>query len=399
MKVKDFHWRSYTRIGAILGIFLFIALIFFQISNQSIKNIKKLHVEIDHIGKELMDSLLVENQENLQTLADRIAQILTSEGFIEMTGNDEQTLIPLGQDDSQITKVEFKNQIIQAYNYIHNTNENYFWRILNVYYSHLWLGFILLAALGIFLISIPFSNHILLSTRQIQSLYYSQSLNLLEKKLNIISYDLHDDIIQKLAVINRYLEEDLIKHPLKNKIYLDYSKDIIDKIRIISNDLKTPDNQLIADFDEALEKLFADFTFYSSQNLHIKKIGIKVLNWDYENSIHFYRVLQESLNNIHKHSQAKNVFISIIYSCPVISVDIRDDGVGFDLQNPSHRGSGLDSIKYRLELLNAKFKLSSVLGEGTSLNIKIRIENENIDGSRRPQHYFPGNRIEIKGTL
>ncbi|MFC1921893.1 two-component regulator propeller domain-containing protein [Chloroflexota bacterium] len=86
-----------------------------------------------------------------------------------------------------------------------------------------------------------------------------------------------------------------------------------------------------------------------------------------------YRVIQESLANIARHSQAKQVNISITYNSDTIEVQISDNGVGFDInQKPS--GLGLRSMDERIELINGEFDIKSEPGAGTRIKVVAPVE-------------------------
>jgi PAS domain S-box-containing protein len=85
-----------------------------------------------------------------------------------------------------------------------------------------------------------------------------------------------------------------------------------------------------------------------------------------------YRVLQEALNNIAKHSKAPVVSLSLRKTGRVIELVIRDSGRGFDLSEAQSRmgtgrGLGLDSMKERAELSGGSFSIESNKGKGTEI--------------------------------
>ena len=77
-----------------------------------------------------------------------------------------------------------------------------------------------------------------------------------------------------------------------------------------------------------------------------------------------YRFLQEALNNVPKHSQAKSVFVSLRKPRSAIEVAIDDKGIGLDLEN-APAGLGLASMRERMELSGGMFSLKSAQGKGT----------------------------------
>jgi len=96
-----------------------------------------------------------------------------------------------------------------------------------------------------------------------------------------------------------------------------------------------------------------------------------------EEEINIFRIVQESLNNIIKHSKAVNATVSIINEVSQIRITVEDDGKGFDfsgkvIQNKLNEGLGLKSIGERARLLNGEFKIESMPGKGTKIIIIIK---------------------------
>jgi len=89
--------------------------------------------------------------------------------------------------------------------------------------------------------------------------------------------------------------------------------------------------------------------------------------------INIYRIVQESLNNVIKHSEAQEVIVSVLKKGSEIVVNISDDGKGFDIRNMKRKGFGLKGIEERVRLLNGEFKIESQLGKKTDLKINIPI--------------------------
>jgi signal transduction histidine kinase len=79
-----------------------------------------------------------------------------------------------------------------------------------------------------------------------------------------------------------------------------------------------------------------------------------------------YRILQEAMNNIAKHSKADFMHLFLKKKDGRIELMIRDNGAGFDLEN-SKRGFGLDSMRERTELSGGTFTTESTPGSGTTI--------------------------------
>jgi signal transduction histidine kinase len=83
-----------------------------------------------------------------------------------------------------------------------------------------------------------------------------------------------------------------------------------------------------------------------------------------------YRIAQEGLNNITKHAMAKSVLIDIKFSDELVSLEIKDDGIGFDLKDArSSGGMGLRGIEERVKKIGAALNIESSPGKGTKLTV------------------------------
>jgi signal transduction histidine kinase len=90
-----------------------------------------------------------------------------------------------------------------------------------------------------------------------------------------------------------------------------------------------------------------------------------------------FRIIQEAINNIIKHAQAKEVLVMLDLEDPKqVSLTIKDDGVGFDpaqkTDMPGHLG--LTSIQERVRNLGGTLNIDSNLGKGTSINVVISLK-------------------------
>jgi signal transduction histidine kinase len=83
-----------------------------------------------------------------------------------------------------------------------------------------------------------------------------------------------------------------------------------------------------------------------------------------------YRVLQESLTNIARHSAATDVVLQLFTQEGALNLQIQDNGKGFDLVQNS-TGFGLQGMKERVMALGGQFKLSSQPGDGCQILVKI----------------------------
>ena len=86
-----------------------------------------------------------------------------------------------------------------------------------------------------------------------------------------------------------------------------------------------------------------------------------------------YRIIQEQLNNVLKHSQADHVSIRISQSGGILHLVINDNGVGFDSQQ-MQQGLGLNNIRNRLEIVRGNMQIESEPGGGCTLMIAFEYD-------------------------
>ncbi len=193
-----------------------------------------------------------------------------------------------------------------------------------------------------------------------------------------ISEELHDGVLGKL--FGTRLSLDSLNHKKGDEVvearskYINELQNIENEIRQISHDLNsaifTPDVL----FTEAIEQLV------ESQSLRSEKKSIKCrfiddyfINWDEVQNdvkIHLYRIIQESLQNIHKHARANNVLISFSKEKSKVLLKIEDDGVGMAIEKVK-KGIGLKNIKSRVKQMKGNLRVESVKGKGTIIYVKV----------------------------
>jgi signal transduction histidine kinase len=191
-----------------------------------------------------------------------------------------------------------------------------------------------------------------------------------EQVLNNISQDLHDDAGQQLTYINfmvenlkldaPHLTEDL--EPISNSVRL-----LSNSIRSISHSLN---NQLLMQQD--LVKAIEAEVFRLQKNNRIKILfshsGNAPRRFDTNEKIVIYRIFQELINNIFKHSGAGVIDIQIITG-PRFELAVFDDGSGFDLNMAKKEGLGLKNINNRAEIINFGVDFTTAPGQGTTVKL------------------------------
>ena len=89
-----------------------------------------------------------------------------------------------------------------------------------------------------------------------------------------------------------------------------------------------------------------------------------------------YRVVQEALTNCARHAHATNIRVSLYGREDFVEATIQDDGVGFDTEDPEHRGLGLLGMEERARELDGKITIVSNPGKGTLLTLELPIHSK-----------------------
>ena len=212
-------------------------------------------------------------------------------------------------------------------------------------------------------------------------------LNTIEER-NRIAFDLHDSCAQDLASIIKRVElcEKLFKTDSGRAFeeldgLRENTKDVLSRTRQVIFDLKTPED---ADFN-LLNNLTSYIRNYRKQNDINVKLDIpgSINNIPPDKSKSVFYIIAEALTNTRKHSLAKNVELSLeTNSNGNLTVNIRDDGKGFDVDNTLfNAGSsgkwGLISMRERTNSLGGTFAIDSGPEGGTRISINIPL----ADGS------------------
>ena len=186
----------------------------------------------------------------------------------------------------------------------------------------------------------------------------------IEKEKLRISEELHDDIGSKLSNLNQFIaQENSFSNTTRKKI-----ENIISDVRSISHKL-SPNKESFFSFKEQIENV-ADEALLSTSikyELHISD--------DYSflkdtQKLNIYRIVQECLHNIVKHSKASFVEVQLTKIEDELMLTIEDNGIGFSTDT-SKKGLGLVNIHSRVDYLKGKLEISSIPNKGTFILVLI----------------------------
>ncbi|MDY0361312.1 MAG: PAS domain S-box protein [Desulforegulaceae bacterium] len=200
-----------------------------------------------------------------------------------------------------------------------------------------------------------------------------------ENERKKIALDLHDHVAQNLSFLK--ITADSLKNTkesdLQNKILIlsNGLKDSIADIRHISYDLRPPNLDELG-LVKAIYQHCEDFSFKHGIEIDFTSAGIENIKFSFDIEINIFRIIQEALNNILKHSKANMARIRLIASYPRVILRIEDNGKGFDVKTESDLSAagekmGLKGMRERISLIGGKMEINSVLGTGTKIVAEI----------------------------
>jgi signal transduction histidine kinase len=194
---------------------------------------------------------------------------------------------------------------------------------------------------------------------------------------NRLARDLHDSAKQEALAASFHLGTALTlfeREPESAKSHLVEADSLVDSVRVELTDLileLRPPFTNGTRFDETLNEYIIEWAHQTGITATFKVDGFVDLSLEIKQAI--YRILQEALANVTRHSSADKVDVSLHFGDHSVEFCLNDDGVGFDIQQ-HYDGMGLDSMRERVESLSGDFKLESEPGLGTKICITIPVE-------------------------
>ena len=214
------------------------------------------------------------------------------------------------------------------------------------------------------------------SERQVR-LFAAQCLTAQETERRRIAAELHDSLAASLAATKFRIES--ISQGMKQgsgnpESMMDLAStigEIIKDVRRIISDLRPSildDLGIIAAVNWFCREYQKTYSHISVE----KQVGIEERDVPDSIKTPIFRISQEAMNNVAKHSRASLVHLSLQKEGERILLTIQDNGQGFDPQ-AVRKGMGLSSIRERAELSGGVFEVQSGIGEGTTVRVWLPI--------------------------
>jgi signal transduction histidine kinase len=205
-------------------------------------------------------------------------------------------------------------------------------------------------------------------------------LEIQERTLDHIAKELHANFSHLVSLININLSAILAEssgevreHDSETKLL---SKQLMGEIKALSLSLNS-DYIMKAGFHKTIENELQRLQKTKRYQISYTQTGVP-FRLPSGQEVVLFRLCQEILNNIIKHSQAKSVDVILDYSDNTLTIRIKDNGVGFDLETVKERSiekesTGLLNIAGRAKLINANLNIRSSLGKGTLVEVVVPI--------------------------
>lgn len=196
-----------------------------------------------------------------------------------------------------------------------------------------------------------------------------------------IAGELHDRVGQNLSALNINL--DIVLGALGENAPMDVRVRLRDSLALVDGTLQSIENVMADLRPPLLEEygLGAALGWYAEE--FFKRTGIEV---DFQDearernrelrrdaAVALLRIAQEALNNVAKHAHAKRVRIAVSALAGAMSVEIGDDGAGFDPLEAEARASrwGMTTMRERAEAVGGRLEIASARGTGTVLRATV----------------------------
>ncbi|MEQ8676046.1 MAG: histidine kinase [Aggregatilineales bacterium] len=198
-----------------------------------------------------------------------------------------------------------------------------------------------------------------------------------------LSRDLHDSVKQLLFASSTIAQSLPRMWDQSSPRAREYTNDVVNLNRAALAELQTlllemrPEAIVSTPFMALVNNLCSGLRGHQAIEIEINYNGPDELFLPPDVHIAMYRLMQEILNNVNKHSNATELYISCAFDRNYFQLFVRDNGKGF-LPNSSNNGFGLNTMQERADAIGATFDVISEMGSGTQITINWGDENASL---------------------
>lgn len=204
-----------------------------------------------------------------------------------------------------------------------------------------------------------------------------QELAALEER-NRLARELHDTVKQQnfATIMQVRAAKNLAKKGESSEVALEHLEIAEDLLKQSQQDLKGTIEELRPvqldghGLPTALRQFAKSWSIQSNITADVAVTGERMVPIEIEQTL--YRITQEALANIERHSSAQHVDLQLSYSQQAIQLTIKDDGQGFDTES-AKRGFGLSTMQQRITEINGQLDILSKPTEGTAVSAEVKL--------------------------
>ena len=195
-----------------------------------------------------------------------------------------------------------------------------------------------------------------------------------EQERQRIARELHDDMSQKIGLLN--LEIDQIADEVLADAHRARLEQVSSQIGELAGDLSNLSHRLhpsrlqTLGLIESVRLLCSEMSQRRQVNVEFRASELPGAV-DPRVSLCLYRIAQEALHNVTKHSQARNASVALTREGSEVCLQIADSGVGFDAFALDHAGLGLISMRERVGMLKGDLVINATPGGGTRISVRV----------------------------
>ncbi len=225
-------------------------------------------------------------------------------------------------------------------------------------------------------------NELWLSISRYQKEAMQSYIKGIELERERVSRDLHDDIGSRLANLRRLAETRGLP-----------PEQLLDQIQILAHDVRSLSHRL-APPTRSAKNLVSMVEALAQEIQQSTGIRVSVQSFDFPEQLNaellneFYRIVQEALQNIARHAQAKTADVQLFLHDDELVLTIEDDGRGFDLKSKP-KGIGLENMQLRATNAGGIFEINSEPGRGTHILVSIPQKENDRLLNQTPQQEMP----------
>lgn len=252
--------------------------------------------------------------------------------------------------------------------------------------NYLFLGASLVLVILIFLLYRNYNHKQKIQRHRISELEKEKQLTATEAVLKgeekeriRLAKDLHDGLGGMLSGIKysfQSMKTNLVLTP-DNQRAFERSLDMLDssilEMRRVAHNMM-PESLVKFGLETAVKDFCSEINASGALQINFQTMGMEGLEVDQTRAIHFYRIVQELINNVIRHAQAHATLVQLTVTDTVLTLTVEDDGTGFRTdQLYQTKGMGWANIRNRVDFLGGTINLDSKPGKGTSVHIEVNL--------------------------